>query len=93
MGKLVGIAELKANCTRLLREMERDGEPITVTKRGKPVAELTPVAQRSRAKTLFGMLKGSVTFAPDFNPSESALDPDWEKIWEANNPPESFSKR
>jgi prevent-host-death family protein len=92
MGKMVGIAEFKANCTRLLREMERDGQPITVTKRGRPVAELTPVAQRSRAKTLFGALKGSVTFAPDFDPSESA-DPDWEEVWEANNPPELYSKR
>ncbi|MEA3065380.1 MAG: hypothetical protein QOJ27_1832, partial [Sphingomonadales bacterium] len=60
MGRMVGIAELKANCTRLLREMERDGQPITVTKRGRPVAELTPVAQHSRAKTLFGLMKGSV---------------------------------
>jgi prevent-host-death family protein len=93
MGKMVGIAEFKANCTRLLREMERDGQPITVTKRGRPVAELTPVVQPSRAKTLFGMLKGSVTFAPDFDPSESACDPDWEEQWEANNPPELYSKR
>lgn len=92
MGKLVGIAELKANCTRLLREMERDGRSITVTKRGKPVAELTPVAQHSRAKTLFGALKGSVTFAPDFAPGESAFDSDWEEVWEANNPSELYSK-
>lgn len=93
MGKIVGIAELKANCTRLLREMEQDGQPITVTKRGKPVAELTPVVQRSRAKLLFGALKGSVTLAPDFDPSESPFDPDWEEVWEANNPPELYSKR
>jgi prevent-host-death family protein len=65
MGKMVGIAEFKANCTRLLREMERDGQPITVTKRGKPVAELTPVAQPSRAKTLFGLMKGSVMILGD----------------------------
>jgi prevent-host-death family protein len=65
MGKLIGIAEFKANCTRLLREMERDGQPITVTKRGKPVAELTPVGQRSRAETLFGLMKGSVTILGD----------------------------
>jgi prevent-host-death family protein len=93
MSKLIGIAEFKANCTRLLREMERDGQPITVTKRGQPVAELTPVVRKGRAKALFGMLKGSVTFAPDFDPGESGFDPDWEKIWDANNPPELYSKQ
>jgi prevent-host-death family protein len=93
MGKIVGIAELKANCTRLLREMERDGQSITVTNRGKPVAELTPVAKPSRAKLLFGALKGSMTIAPDFDPGESAFDPDWEELWDANNPPQLYSKQ
>jgi prevent-host-death family protein len=93
MGKIVGIAELKAHCTRLLREMARDGQSITVTNRGQPVAELKPVARKEKAKALFGALKGSVTFAADFDPAESALDSDWEEIWEANNPAELYSKQ
>lgn len=93
MGKIIGIAELKANCTRLLREMARDGQPIMVTNRGQPVAEIKPVARKERAKTLFGALKGSITCAPDFAPDESALAPDWEEIWDANNPPELYSKQ
>jgi prevent-host-death family protein len=92
MGKIVGIAEFKANCTRLLRELAQDGEPIMVTNRGKPVAELKPVTRGSRAKTLFESLKGSITFAPDFEPGESAFDADWEAAWEANNPPEPDPK-
>lgn len=55
-----------------------------ITKGERPAAELTPVPQRSRAKTLFDALKGTVTFAPDFDPGESALDPDWEEQWEAS---------
>ena len=93
MGKTIGAAEFKAHCLRILDEVQRSGESVTITKRGKPVAEVKPVAQPSRAKTLFGALKGSVTFAPDFDPGESALDPDWEEQWEANNPPELYSKR
>ncbi len=91
MGKMIGAAEFKAHCLRILDEVERTGEPVTVTKRGRPVAELKPLTKGSRAKTLFGALKGSVTFAPDFDPGESGFDPEWEKIWNENNPPELYS--
>lgn len=93
MGKMIGAAEFKTHCLRILGEVERTGESVTVTKRGRPVAEVKPVVRGSRAKTLFGALKGSVTFAPDFDPGESALDTGWEEIWDANNPPELYSKR
>jgi prevent-host-death family protein len=93
MGKIIGAAEFKAHCLRILDEVQRTGESVTVTKRGKPVAEVKAVEaekQPSRAKLVFGALKGSITFAPDFDPDESPLDPDWEEQWEANNPPELY---
>ena len=83
MGKMVGIAEFKANCTRLIAEMERDGEPITITKRGRAVAELKPAADVSRADRFLAAIAGTVTLAPDFDPEESMVDPDWEAKWEA----------
>ncbi|HEX8668539.1 MAG TPA: type II toxin-antitoxin system prevent-host-death family antitoxin [Allosphingosinicella sp.] len=92
MGRMIGAAEFKAHCLRILDEVQRTGETVTITKRGKPVAEVAPVAQPSKAKILFGALKGSITFAPDFDPDESPLDPDWEEVWEANHPPELYSK-
>ena len=76
MGKMIGIAEFKANCTRLLREMEHDGQPITVTKRGKPVAELRPMA-KERARLTFGCMK---------HPSYRFDDPDtpaYDQPWNA----------
>ncbi|HEX8640700.1 MAG TPA: type II toxin-antitoxin system prevent-host-death family antitoxin [Allosphingosinicella sp.] len=92
MGKTMGAAEFKAHCLRILDEVQRSGESVTITKRGKPVAEVKPVAEESRSKSLFGALKGTVTFAPDFDPGEPA-DPDWEQVWDANNPPELYSKQ
>lgn len=83
MGKIVGIAEFKANCTRLIAEMEVDGEPITVTRRGRAVAELKPAPRLSRADRFFAAIAGTVTLAPDFEPEDSAVDPDWEADWEA----------
>lgn len=83
MGKMVGLAEFKANCLKLIAEVQKTGEPITLTKRGEAVAQLQPIAAKSRSEALFGILKGTVTFAPNFQPDESALDPDWEEKWDA----------
>jgi prevent-host-death family protein len=76
--RTIGAAEFKAHCLRILDEVERSGEPITITKRGKPVAEVTPVAKKER-KSIFGCMKGSVLkYERPFDP---AVDPD---EWEAN---------
>ena len=89
MGKQVGMAEFKANCTRLLREMEQDGESITVTVRGKPVAVVSPATKPSRElPSAFGMLR-SDKYRFDWDPSEPAADP---ADWEANNPAEMYRR-
>ncbi|HWZ33421.1 MAG TPA: type II toxin-antitoxin system prevent-host-death family antitoxin [Bryobacteraceae bacterium] len=41
--RLVNATEFKAKCLALLDEVEQHGGPITVTKRGRPVAVLGPV--------------------------------------------------
>ncbi|HLN00589.1 MAG TPA: type II toxin-antitoxin system Phd/YefM family antitoxin [Bryobacteraceae bacterium] len=38
--KTVGATEFKAKCLAYLDEIERHGEPITITRRGRPVAVL-----------------------------------------------------
>lgn len=40
--KTLAATELKARCLAILDEVARTGEPVTVTKRGKPVARVTP---------------------------------------------------
>ncbi len=79
MGKMIGAAEFKAHCLRILDEVERTGEGVTVTKRGRPVAELNPVAKKEPGKLFFGSMKGTVLkYEQPFDP---AIDPD---EWEAN---------
>ena len=76
--RTIGAAEFKAHCLRILDEVERTGEPVTITKRGKPVAEVKPLAKKE-AKSIFGCMKGSVLkYERPFDP---AVDPD---EWEAN---------
>ena len=38
--RIIGAAEFRAKCLQLLDELDEDG--ITITKRGKPVAQLVP---------------------------------------------------
>jgi prevent-host-death family protein len=37
-------SEFKAKCLAVLDEVERTGEPVTILKRGRPVARLVPPA-------------------------------------------------
>ena len=52
MGKSIGAAEFKAHCLRILDEVERTGEPVTITKRGKPVGELHPAKHSKKGFAL-----------------------------------------
>ncbi|MFN8626330.1 MAG: type II toxin-antitoxin system Phd/YefM family antitoxin [Candidatus Binatia bacterium] len=37
-------SEFKAKCLALLTEVDQTGEPVTILKRGRPVARLVPAA-------------------------------------------------
>ena len=44
MTKTVAVSELKVHCLRLVDEVARQRRELVVTKRGKPVARLVPLA-------------------------------------------------
>jgi len=48
--RVLSASEFKAKCLACLGEIERFGEPITITRRGLPVAVLGPV-KRSNLKS------------------------------------------
>ena len=75
-GKNVGAAQFKAQCLRLIDQMARDRRPVTITKRGRPVAILSPLPAEP-SSTLFGAMAGSVRRYDD--PFSPALDPaEWD---------------
>ncbi|MEL6579457.1 MAG: type II toxin-antitoxin system Phd/YefM family antitoxin [Cyanobacteria bacterium J06621_12] len=56
--KEIQISTFKAQCLRLLDEVNRTGEGLTITRNGKPLAMVNPVtANRIRAE--FGVAKGT----------------------------------
>ena len=71
MDRYVAAAEFKANCLRLMDEVARQRRPITITKRGKPVAKLVPVEQEPI--DLFGYMAGTAKICGDIiNPIKDA---------------------
>jgi prevent-host-death family protein len=52
----VGIRELKAQLSRVVREVE-EGETVIVTDRGRPIAEIRPVTVAPPAEEHPGLLK------------------------------------
>jgi prevent-host-death family protein len=69
----VGAAEFKARCLELMDRVATTGNSIIITKRGKPVARLSPVGPRPRR--LVGALKGHVRITGDI---VGPLDIEWE---------------
>ena len=76
MNKVIGAAEFKAHCLRILDEVARTGESVTVTKRGKPVAEVKAVKAVER-RSVIGALQGSVIRIGDI------ISPAYEQRWNA----------
>lgn len=58
--KLVGSAEFKANCLKIIDQINKDKQSVTITKRGNPVARLLPVDDRKAKGSIVGAMKGSV---------------------------------
>ena len=70
----VGVAAFKAQCLQFIDRVSKDLQPLTITKRGKPVAVLSAVP--GAAPSPFGAMEGSVLAYDE--PFEPAADPaDW----------------
>jgi prevent-host-death family protein len=60
----IGAARFKATCLAVLDQVERTGEPVLVTKRGRPVAQVVAVTPGGKRHPQ-DSLRGSVTFLGD----------------------------
>lgn len=76
--KTLPAGEFKQTCLRVLDEVRETGEVVVVTKRGVPVAQLTPVP-RSRDRDWKGVMAGSGEILGDL--VAPATDPEeWEVL-------------
>ena len=75
--KTIAVSAFRATCLRLIGQMRKDREPITITKHGEPVAVLSPLpTPADETPLIIGAMQGSVLRYDE--PFEPAGDPsDW----------------
>ena len=71
--KTIKASEFKAKCLRLMDEVAETGQPLIITKNGKPVAQLGPAIVRR--KTLAGLHAGQTQILGDII---APIDVEWE---------------
>jgi prevent-host-death family protein len=77
MTKTMKASECKAKFLGVLDEVAATHQPVTVTKNGKPIAQIVPFVEKP--KTIRGALKGSVKILGDL---DEPLDVEWEVLKE-----------
>jgi prevent-host-death family protein len=75
MAKAIKASEFKAKCLALIDEVAASGTPLTITKNGKPVADVIP--HRVATRDLFGLWKDSVKITGDII---SPIDVEWDAM-------------
>ncbi|HEY2844832.1 MAG TPA: type II toxin-antitoxin system Phd/YefM family antitoxin [Bryobacteraceae bacterium] len=76
--RVVNATEFKAKCSAYLDDVEKHGEPITILRRGRPVAVVSP-AKKTVWKSPKGMWIGKVDIVGDIVADTSEL---WEVLRE-----------
>jgi prevent-host-death family protein len=75
MSRIVEASEFKAKCLALLDEVERTGNSLVITKKGKPVAEVVP--HKPPKRNFIGLLKGRGEILGDII---SPIEVEWEAL-------------
>lgn len=73
---VLAISEFKAKCLRFLTEIEEKGDVFVITRRGRPIAKVMPIAPPKRS--LRGSWKGLVKIKGDIVQFDTGED------WESN---------
>ena len=61
--KIIKASEFKAKCLSLMDKVAESGQELIITKNHKPVAKLTPYAQKP--KSLHGIYEGKIKIKGD----------------------------
>jgi prevent-host-death family protein len=75
--------EFKAKCLGVMTDVNSTGQPVLVTKRGKPLARILPAKEQTSKESpesIFGFMRGMGTITGDIVSSEFT-DEEWEQMF------------
>jgi prevent-host-death family protein len=71
--RTINASEFKAKCLKLIDEVAQSGQPLVVTKHGRPIAQLSLIDRERRS--IWGLHKGQIEILGDIL---EPIDADWE---------------
>lgn len=75
----IAISKFKATCLAVLEKVRQTGQPVLVTRRGEPIAEIVPASRPVRGKRKLGMFADSAKIVGDVI-SPAADEREWESV-------------
>jgi prevent-host-death family protein len=63
--RTMAASEFKAKCLAVMDEVQNKRMPVTITKKGKPVAQLVPIINKDKPDPIFGFLRDKVRIVGD----------------------------
>ncbi|MFC3675567.1 type II toxin-antitoxin system Phd/YefM family antitoxin [Ferrovibrio xuzhouensis] len=72
----VNIHEAKTSLSKLIDAVKR-GEEVIIARAGKPEVRLVPAEPAEKPKREFGLLKGKIWFAPDYDQADAEIERDF----------------
>lgn len=79
MPQTVSISEFKTKCLALVDMVKKTGQPLLITKRGEPIAQVVPPPQGEKPASWLGCMRGTGTIVGDVL-SPAAGEEDWEVL-------------
>ena len=72
--KTMAAGQFKVHCLKVMDEVQSKRQAVLITKRGKPVAQVTPIPAKAN---IVGSMKGSVLWMGDII---SPIDVEWDAM-------------
>ncbi|MCZ6622886.1 MAG: type II toxin-antitoxin system prevent-host-death family antitoxin [Deltaproteobacteria bacterium] len=79
MAVKVSISKFKATCLALLKKVKRTGQPILVTRKGKPIAQVIPPPPPKKPESWLGSFQSTGKIVGDIV-SPATAESDWEAM-------------
>jgi prevent-host-death family protein len=77
--KTIVVSEFKTKCIAVLREAQRTGEAVLITRRGRPLARVEPLGEGAAERRL-GVHRGRMRIKDGVDLVHAGSEEDWEML-------------